>query len=151
MSAGGTPVSRAFSGRCVVRRRIVGLTLALALTTSAAAAQQAMSCESNGMQMGEGRDMMMDSAMMARMDSVTSSLDSLRRVMNGASGARKTQAMAAILDALVQHHEEMQRHIHDAMAGHGPDAMGGKGPNRCCKMGAGAADSGATGGQHQHH
>jgi hypothetical protein len=134
----------------VVRKRIVGLLLALMLPGSVAGAQQAMPCEMSGMRMGEGRGMMMDSVRMARMDSVTSSLDSLRRVMNGTSGARKTQAMAAILDAMVQHHVDMQRHMHDAMAGGGPDAMGGKGAAGRCKMGAAAADSAATGGQHQH-
>jgi hypothetical protein len=123
--------------------------LALSLTASAGAAQQARSCESDSLQMGEGRGMMMDSTMMARMDSVTASLDSLRRVMNRTSGARQSQAMAAILNAVVQHHVDMQRHMHDAMARRGPDAMSGMGTRGCCKMGGAAADSGAAVGQHQ--
>jgi hypothetical protein len=96
--------------------------------------------------------MAMDSASMARMDSLTTKLDSLRRVMNGASGARKTAAMAAMLDAMVEHHLEMRREMQRKMDDRSGGAMGGMAQPGCDKMGGAAADSAPAGGpqQHQH-
>lgn len=133
-----------------MRKPAIGVIVVLTLMASAAAAQQPMGCGGEGMSMGAGRGMMMDHAMMARMDSMTSTLDSLRRVMNGTTGARRTDAMAAILNRIVQHHLDMQQQMRLGMAGHGAGPMSGRGPAECCKMDAAAPDSAAATAQHQH-
>ncbi len=64
-----------------------------------------------------GMGMMMDHAMMARMDSLDVRLDSLSRVMTSATGTRKVNAMSAVLSALVAQHLDMRRTMHEHMMG----------------------------------
>jgi len=61
--------------------------------------------------------MMMDHAMMARMDSLDARLDSLTKVMTAATGTRKLNAMSAVLSDLVAHHLDMRRMMHEHMMG----------------------------------
>ena len=60
---------------------------------------------------------------MARMravrDSADARLDSLVRAMNSASGDRKVQAMAAVINELVAERRMMHQHMREMMMGHG--------------------------------
>lgn len=72
-------------------------------------------------------------AMMARMDSANARLAALTETMNKASGSKKTEATAAVVDALVQDRlamqgmmKEMHQHMmHMMMEGGGMGGMGG--------------------------
>jgi hypothetical protein len=96
----------------------------------------------HGMMMGQAGGMggmgRMDETMMARMDSLDARLDSLQQRMNKASGSRKVNAVADLLNALVDQHREMHRMMRQAT---GTDAMPGMGH----QMGAGPMQHGATG------
>jgi hypothetical protein len=92
----------------------------------------------------------MDHAMMARMDSIDVALDSLSKVMNGATGTRKVNAMAAMLNVIVGHHREMHRMMHRSdqrMLG----MAGGHDGGRCDTMQRADSDSAAAPTGHQHH
>lgn len=66
---------------------------------------------------GAAMGMMMDHAMMARMDSLDARLDSLTGVMTRATGTRKVNAMSAVVTALVAQHLGMRRMMHEHMMG----------------------------------
>jgi len=78
-------------------------------------------------------------AMMAQMDSANAQLATLTEAMNKASGGKKTEAMAAVINALVQDRLRMQgmmkmmhEHMEKMMGGMGGmgsmGGMGGMGP-----------------------
>lgn len=75
---------------------------------------------------GQGHEM---HAMMMRMDSLGTRLDSLTQVMQRATGPRKVDAIAAVVSAMVAEQQEMRRHMHDMMMqremGQGGMGMGG--------------------------
>jgi hypothetical protein len=106
-----------------VRRTAIMVILFLAASTGTARAQQGMGCGMAESGQMPGR-MAMDQAMMARMDSLDVALDSLTKVMNAATGTRKTKAMAAVLNNLVARHLEMRRAMRHSMGC--PAGMGGK-------------------------
>jgi hypothetical protein len=97
-----------------VRRTAIVVILFLAASTGTARAQQGMGCGMSGSGQMAGR-MAMDHTMMARMDSLDVVLDSLTKVMNAATGTRKTKAMAAVLNQVVAHHLEMRRAMRHSM------------------------------------
>jgi len=92
-----------------------------------------------------GGGMMMDHAMMARMDSMDARLDSLAGVMNRAKGAGRVDAMAGILTMLVSHHREMRREMHRSMMERGMKRDGSD-----CGMNRGAGPDSSRAEQHQH-
>ena len=68
-------------------------------------------------------------AMMAKMDSSNAQIASLTEAMNKATGSKKTEAMAAVVNALVQDRlamQEMMHQMHSHMEMMG--GMGGMGP-----------------------
>lgn len=101
-------------------------------------------------------------AMMAKMDSANVQIADLTEKMNKASGSKKTEAMAALLNALVQDrlmmqglvkmmHTHMEKQMMGGMGGMcgmgGMGGMGGQGAcapgSDCCKA-AGGAGCGAA-------
>ena len=102
-------------------------------------------------------------AMMAKMDSANVQIADLTEKMNKASGSKKTDAMAALLNALVQDrlmmqgmvkmmHTHMEKQMMGGMGGmmgdHGAGAQGmecckGGAPMDCCKAAGGAGCAGA--------
>ena len=100
-------------------------------------------------------------AMMAKMDSANVQIAALTETMNKASGSKKTDAMAALLNAMVQDrlmlqgmvkmmhtHMEKQMMGGGMMGGHGAGAQGmecckGGAPMDCCKAAGGAGCAGA--------
>lgn len=102
-------------------RRTFALLLLTAVTVPAGAAAQ-QTCPSrkdSTASMGGMGDMgmMMDHAMMARMDSLDARMDSLNRVVQRATGTRKLNAMSALLSMLTAHHLDMRRMMHEHMMG----------------------------------
>ncbi len=101
--------------------RTFALLLLMAATVPASAAAQ-QTCpvrkDSTASMGGMGdMGMMMDHAMMARMDSLDARMDSLTRVMQRASGTRKINAMSELLSMLTAHHLDMRRMMHEHMMG----------------------------------
>lgn len=90
-------------------------------------------------------------AMMAKMDSANVQIADLTEKMNKASGSKKTEAMAALLNALVQDrlmlqgmvkmmHTHMEKQMMGGMGGmNGGHGAGAQGMD-CCKSGAQAMD-----------
>jgi len=76
--------------------------------------------------------------MMAQVDSANARLAALTETMNKASGSKKTDATAAVVNALIQDRLAMQKHMHEMMM----HMMGGMGDMEgmagmdCCKAGA---------------
>lgn len=88
-------------------------------------------------------------AMMAKMDSANAQIADLTAAMNKASGSKKTEAMAAVVNAMVQDRlmmegllKMMHAHMQKMMMG-GMEGMGGMNGMECCK-GAGGAGCGAA-------
>jgi len=87
-------------------------------------------------------------AMMAKMDSANVQIADLTEKMNKASGSKKTEAMAALLNALVQDrlmmegvlkmmHAHMEKQMMGGMGGMGAmGGMGGMGGQGACAPGA---------------
>ena len=107
--------------------------------------------------MGPGADMGGDMAgckvMMAQMDSANAKLAALTETMNKASGSKKTDAMAAVVNALIQDRLAMQKQMHEMhmhmMGGMGEmggmGGMGGMGATAGCSAGMECCKPGATG------
>ncbi|MEZ4412115.1 MAG: hypothetical protein R2910_03930 [Gemmatimonadales bacterium] len=95
-------------------------------------------------------------AIMAKMDSANAQIADLTAAMNAASGSKKTEAMAALLNAMVQDRlmmegmlKLMHAHMEKMMMGGmgGMKGMGGNGacsPGMECCKGAGGAGCGAA-------
>jgi hypothetical protein len=101
-----------------MQRTLVVLALLVVVASARAHSQQTvcpMKMDSTGGLGGMG--MMMDHAMMARMDTVDARLDSLAKVMSRATGTRKVDAMSALLSALVAQRLDMRRMMHEHMMG----------------------------------
>ncbi len=76
----------------------------------------------------------MCAAMMARMDSANARLATLVEAMNAAKGSKKTDAMAAVINAMAQDRLEMQsmmKMMHEHMMGMMHGGMGGMGAGGC--------------------
>lgn len=131
---------------------------ALAQGVTAPAAPAAMSGHAHAMGPGTGMAGGGCAAMMAKMDSSNVRIASLTEAMNSATGSKKTEAMAAVVNALVQDRLAMQgmmHQMHSQMMG-GMGAMGGasgcsagmeccKGQAMdCCKAGAGSCSAPAA-------
>lgn len=97
--------------------------------------------------------------MMAKMDSANAQIADLTAAMNKASGSKKTEAMAAVVNAMVQDrlmmegllkmmHAHMQKMMMGGMEGMGGmNGMGGNGacsPGMECCKGSGGAGCGAA-------
>jgi len=101
--------------------RLIGGIIVLMLTASTAPAQQTGAEPRNphpGMGAGHGMAMMMSDALNRR-------LDSLVARMNGATGSRKVDAMAAVITELVAQRRAMRAHHREMM--HAPGMMHGPG------------------------
>ena len=72
-------------------------------------------------------------SMMAKMDSANARIASLTEAMNKATGGKKTEAMAAVLNAMVQDRLAMQAMMHE-MHSH-TEMMGGMGAKSACSAG----------------
>jgi hypothetical protein len=88
---------------------IAGTTLTLAPAASAQQPRDSMRVRSDS---GMARMRMMR-------DSTDARLDSLVRAMNSASGDRKVQAMATVINELVAERKMMHQHMREMMMGHG--------------------------------
>jgi len=85
-------------------------------------------------------------AMMARMDSSNARLATLTEAMNKATGSKKTEAMAAVINAMVQDRLAMQAMMHQ-MHSHMESMMGGMGEmgaKSACSAGMDCCKAGAT-------
>ena len=82
-----------------------------------------------------GGDMAGCTAMMAQMDSANARLAALTETMNKASGSKKTDATAAVVNALIQDRLVMQKHMHEMMM-HMMGGMGDMGGMSGCSAGA---------------
>jgi len=101
--------------------RLIGGIIVLMLTASTAPAQQTGAEPRNphpGMGAGHGMAMMMSDALNRR-------LDSLVTRMNGATGSRKVDAMAAVITELVTQRKMMMEHMHAQMMSGGTMPMMG--------------------------
>lgn len=89
--------------------------------------------------MGPGTGMAGCAAMMAKMDSSNARIAALTDAMNKATGSKKTEAMATVLNALVQDRLAMQSMMHE-MHSHMMGGMGGMAAMGCTgeKPGCGA-------------
>lgn len=87
--------------------------------------------------MGPGAGMAGCGAMMAKMDSSNARIASLTEAMNKATGSKKTEAMAAVINAMVQDRLAMQammHQMHSQMMG-GMGGMGAMGGQAGCSAG----------------
>jgi hypothetical protein len=120
------------------------------LVAPTASAQDPRGCQ---MSRDTGAMRRMDHAMMARMDTVDARLDSLAKLMDRATGTRKVNAMAEILNTMVAHHLGMRREMHQGMmkrdGGGGMMQRMGQGKPDCVMMQGGRPDT-VPPGPHRH-
>ncbi len=127
-------------------RRLTRVALAALLVASPAVAQDAgapaapsapMAGHAHAMGPATGMAGGGCAAMMAKMDSSNARIASLTEAMNKATGSKKTEAMAAVLNAMVQDRLAMQammHQMHSQMMG-GMGGMGGMGEKPSCSAG----------------
>lgn len=105
-----------------------------------------VSAQQSGRQHGDTTSMrnrpMMDMMTMSMMDSADARLDRLVSTMNQATGSRKVQAIAAVINELVTQRKTMRTHARQMM---GPGGMMGRDTGRKIqKMGPTSADTAPT-------
>jgi hypothetical protein len=127
-------------------RRLAPFALAALLFASPAMAQDAaapaapaapMAGHAHAMGPGTGMSGGGCAGMMAKMDSSNARIASLTEAMNKATGSKKTEAMAAVINAMVQDRLAMQammHQMHSQMMG-GMGGMGAMGGQSGCSAG----------------
>ncbi len=131
-------------------RRLIGGLVVLALTASTAAAQQPGATPRDTQPvMGAGPGM----SMMMMTDSLNRRLDSMVARMNRASGNKKMDAMAAVINELIAQRKAMMTRMHEQMmmGDTMQNMMGGPpgpAPSPAARADSGAADTAGHAGHH---